>query len=211
MISASESLPLSLGQLARLVGALTFPNPEGDDTIVHGPGGPRVHGGAIEIRNAAIAVIRWAQGLAEQAAVIDLINGGQIMNKTASQQAPEPPPPPEPKNDSGDGNGNSTQTLPSKEPPTVVMKLIEPQVRAFACSLSETDRIKLPSPAGCGPDPWRVPIANENDRVHGLLLAGAQFEFAAEASPFERLRDLFRRTAQELFRHGLHHPAIAAV
>lgn len=209
MIATSESLPLSLGQLARLVGALAFPNPEGGDAIVHGPGGPRVRSGAVEIRNAAIAVIRWAQGLAEQAAVIDLINGGQAMNKTASQPAPEPLPPAEPKKDPGSGDGNSTQGLPAKEPPTVVMKLIEPPVHAFVCSLAETERVKLPSPAGCGPDPWHVPVANESDRVLGLMLAGAQFELAAEASPLERLRDLFRRTAQELFRYGLHHPAIA--
>lgn len=132
------------------------------------------------------------------------------MNKTASQPSPEPPPPAEPKKDpgTGNGNGNSQNGLPIKEPPTV-MKLIKPAVQSFACSLVETDRGRMPSPACCASDPWQVPIANENDRVRGLLFAGAQFAFAADASPFEGLRDLFRRTAQELFRHGLHHPTIA--
>lgn len=209
MISASESLPLSLGQLARLVGALAFPNPEGDDTIVHGPGGPRVRGGsAIEIRNGAIAVIRWALTIAEQAAVIDLVNHGEhVMSQTAPRTS-EPPPPPS--KDPGKGGGSQDGAVP-KEPPNTVMRLIEPQVDAFACSLSDADAVRLPLPAACGADPWRIPITSERERLLGLLYAGAQFELAADSSPFERLRDLFRRTARNLFRHGLHHPAIAVV
>lgn len=208
MIAASESLPLSLGQLARLVSVLALPDPEGDGGGVHGPGGPRLRDGTTNLRDAAIVVIRWAQALAEQATIIDLMNGGPTMKQTASQSNPEPTPPQDPKKGTGDGGGSQDGATP-KEPPTSVMKFIEPQIDDFVCSLSEADAVKLPSPDSGGPDPWRVPITDERDRVFGLLQAGAQFELAAEASSLERLRDLFRQTAQNLFRRSLHHPAIA--
>ncbi|HEY0231576.1 MAG TPA: hypothetical protein VGC55_10010, partial [Dokdonella sp.] len=115
----NTSLTLSLNQLASLIGAFGFPDPDGDDTLVHGPGGPRVRSWLGDIRRATIAVAAWAEHLVEQAVAAD-----QHAAQPAREQKDGTSPP---KNDNPPGTDSTKPT----GPPTV-SRIVECAMQQFA-------------------------------------------------------------------------------
>lgn len=188
----SKPLTVSLNQLANLIGALGNPNPD-DDSEPHGPGGPVIRGVA-QARFVALAVVGWAVKL------------GELGEVTRARMIGKGPP-----TNKSDGDPECLDMI-GKGPPTeVVERMIAPRIQRFADDYcGTTGPIRLPIPIrwpwpwpGPGPDPWQLVIASEHDRLLGLLVTGAQFQFAAAATQPGALSDLFAETARTLLKRAV--------
>jgi hypothetical protein len=205
----NTSLTLTLNQLASLIGAFSFPDPDGDDTIVHGPAGPRARVGVLaEVRRVTIAVIEWAERLGEQAMLsssaegqnLPAVPGGSGTAKPRSANAKAD----DKSGSTSDGNGNpTTDTVKGTQPPGVAMSLIKPPICHFVNDFPCDGPVRLPLAASLDANPWTFSISSEKTRTAGLFVAGAQFLFAAQATQLGRLRELFAWAANELIMHGV--------
>jgi hypothetical protein len=223
----NTSLTLTLNQLASLIGSFAFPDPDGDDSLVHGPGGPRVRVGVLaEIRRVTIAVIEWAERLGEQAMLSVTAEGGGSANQPprgASATAGKPRSVKEATDTQGgsttdDDCGPQTDGTKGKGPPGSARAIIEPPIHAFVSDLAHGRLARLPIAAGSGPNPWKLSLGPESLHTFGLLVAGAQFQFAGEATRLSGLSALFHAAAHRLIEQGLrrlghesHESALGAV
>jgi|GEM_PF-5384673 hypothetical protein len=210
-IAAEIHLSPTLSLLADLIGSFANPNPE-DDSEPHGPGTPVVRSGTLaEVRHATISMLAWAQHLGNETATHQAINEGKTMKQmestyASSESAPDstkskPSPGKDPSpNDNGDPH---TDGVKGKQPPTVAMEIIEPAIKRFVHELPGDCAVQLPVAAGAGSNPWKLSIDSGRTRTLALLVAGAQFQFAAEATRLGRLRALFQWGASELIKQGL--------
>ncbi|MEP7043985.1 MAG: hypothetical protein ABI843_13055 [Dokdonella sp.] len=207
----NSSLTLTLNQLASLIGSFAFPDPDGDDSIVHGPGGPRVRGGVLaDIRRVTIAVIEWAERLGDQSMLSIRPEGdapaGQSSTGDAAAKSRSAKDPAGVQDGCApdDDCGSQTDGTKGKGPPGSAMAIIDPPIHSFVSDLSHGRSARLPLAAGPGPNPWKLPIGPEAQHAFGLLVAGAQFQFAVEATKFEELAKLFQASARKLIDQGLH-------
>jgi len=212
----NTSLTLSLNQLSSLIGSLAFPDPDGDDTLVHGPGGPRVRIGVLaEVRRVTISVLEWAERLGEQATVSEhpserageenvMFNAGAEPTSSGASSSKDTS-----KTDSDDCSPSDKDCDPGTNrpipthPPAVAMKIIKPAIERYVRGLLARDAAPLPVAAGSGGNPWQFSIDAGRLRTRSLLVAGAQFQFAAEATRLGRLQALFHWGARELLDRGL--------
>jgi hypothetical protein len=205
----NTSLTLTLNQLASLIGSFAFPDPDGDDSLVHGPGGPRVRTSVLaEIRRVTIAVTQWAERLGEQAMLSASAEGhnlptaptgsGTAKTRSANSKAEG-----KSSSTSDDCDDPTTDTVKGTQPPGVAMSIIKPPICHFVSDFMSDRPVRLPLAAGADTNPWTLSLSSEKTRTAGLLVAGAQFLFAAQATQFGRLRELFAWAATELIAHGL--------
>jgi len=186
----NTSLTLSLNQLSSLIGSLAFPDPDGDDTLVHGPGGPRVRGWLADIRRVSIAVTAWAEHLVEQSVA------AEQHGAPAPREKKEDPSP-----SKSDCPPSQDGTKPTG-PPTVA-RIVEPAIRDFVADFVRGSAVRLPVPAGRDSNPWKLTLGPSGLLARALLVAGAQFEFAAAAIHPGWLSDLLRQAGRELLEQGI--------
>jgi len=208
----NTSLTLTLNQLASLIGSFAFPDPDGDDSLVHGPGGPRVRTSVLaEIRRVTIAVTQWAETLGEQT----MANLAEEEPKTAraanAKSGSRPSRGSQVEEDvsaAGDCATDvdctpGTDSVHKKQPPARTMDVIAPAIARFVRGLLSGQAARLPIAISREANPWVISGWDKSHSAQILLVAGAQFEFAAAATPFLRLGAVFRRAAQALIERGL--------
>lgn len=208
MTTADMPVAPRFNLLADLIGSFAFPNPD-DDSEPHGPGAPHMRPAALaEIRRVTISLLAWAQLLGEQGTVTQPIAGTALQHGSSAPNPARPPAAPDKKKTHPDGDsqsdeGGETDRTKPVEPPAVVMAIITPSVERFVCDFSGEGSVALPVPSGPGANPWKLPIGSERLRTLGLLAAGAQFQFAAQATRLAALRTLFQWGARQLIEQGL--------
>lgn len=206
----NTSLTLTLNQLASLIGSFAFPDPDGDDSLVHGPGGPRVRTGVLaEIRRVTIAVIEWAERLGEQAmlsAQPDVQGSKGQAKGSAGATAAKPRSVKEGPDAGGptdDDCGPQPTDAKGKGPPGSARVIIERPINDFVSDFTHGRPVRLPVPASPDANPWKLSVGQEGRHGLGLLVAAAQFQFAVEATKLDGLSRIFQAAANSLFEHGL--------
>jgi hypothetical protein len=210
-------LSSTLNLLAALIGSFVNPNP--DDEEWHGPGGPRVRGELEAIRRVTIAISQWAESLGEQN-MANMSESEFRASKSNSRTDKES------RQDSAPGDealadidcvndpdcDPTTDGVHKKQPPASTMAIVRPSVARFVRDLIAGRPVRLPVAASGQFNPWIFSFTQRAQLPTVLLVAGSQFQFAAAATQFERLRDLFERAASLLIGEGLkklgHDPAL---